>query len=96
MKFKPSVIAPLHQEGHKFVIPAALVTVVLFMIYQPLGWIGVVLTAWCAYFFRDPPRVVPGGTGLVVSPADGRFMPVVEAPPPPELDMGAAPRPRIS
>jgi phosphatidylserine decarboxylase len=54
------------------------------------------LTAWCAYFFRDPVRVTPVAEGLVVSPADGRVSLVVNAVPPPELALGTAALPRIS
>ena len=54
------------------------------------------LTLWCAYFFRDPPRVTPVGDGLVISPADGRVSLVVNAVPPPELALGTTPLPRVS
>ena len=54
------------------------------------------LTLWCAYFFRDPPRVTPVREGLVVSPADGRVSQVANAVPPPELGLGDTPLPRIS
>ncbi len=91
-----TVVVPIHPDGRKFVLLFAVVTVVLFFIAAPLGWIGVVASAWCAYFFRDPPRYVPSRTGLLVSPADGRVQMIVQAPPPPELEMGPAPRTRIS
>jgi phosphatidylserine decarboxylase len=54
------------------------------------------LTVWCAYFFRDPPRVTPLREGVLVSPADGRISRVTKAPPPAELGLGARPLPRIS
>lgn len=91
-----SVLTPIHREGHKYVVLFAVVTLVLFLIWEPFGWIGVVLTAWCAYFFRDPERVTPVRDGLVVSPADGVIQSVMDAVPPPELEMGEEPRPRIS
>jgi phosphatidylserine decarboxylase len=56
----------------------------------------VVLTAWCAYFFRDPERVTPGESGLVISPADGMVLLFEDAPPPLELGMGDGVRPRVS
>jgi phosphatidylserine decarboxylase len=89
-------IAPIHPEGYPFIGGFALVSLVLFWLAAPLGWLGVVLTAWCAYFFRDPRRVTPVREGLIVSPADGRISQVTLAAPPAELEMGVAPRARVS
>lgn len=91
-----SVLVPLHREGWRFVAIFLVATLVLFWIWEPLVWIGLVLTAWCAYFFRDPPRTVPTREGLVVAPGDGVVQLIERAPPPPELDMGPDPRLRIS
>jgi phosphatidylserine decarboxylase len=88
-------LAPLHPDGWKFIGIFALVTVLLFIFTPPLGWVGLVLTVWCAYFFRDPWRVTPQRAGLMVSPADGRVLSVAPAVPPAELDMGAAAMTRI-
>ena len=88
-------LAPLHPDGWKFIGIFALVTVLLFIFTPPLGWVGLVLTVWCAYFFRDPWRVTPQRAGLMVSPADGRVLSVAPAVPPGELDMGAAAMTRI-
>ena len=65
------VLVPVNREGYKFIAIFAVVTLVFFQISEILGWIGVVLTLWCAYFFRDPDRVTPTRAGLVISPADG-------------------------
>ena len=54
----------------------------LFWIWPPLGWLGTVATLWCAYFFRDPPRVTPVRDGIVVAPADGRVSQIANAVPP--------------
>jgi phosphatidylserine decarboxylase len=89
-------IAPIHPEGYPIVGGFALASLLLFWLAAPLGWLGVVATAWCAYFFRDPVRATPVREGLIVSPADGRISQVGMAPPPAELDMGVVPRPRIS
>ena len=73
-----SILTPIHKEGHRWVIIFAAATIVLFLIWNPLGWIGVILTLWCLYFFRDPDRVTPSREGLVISPADGEQVVVVQ------------------
>ena len=88
-------LAPVHPDGLKFIAAAAAVTLVLFLIWPVAGWLGLILTLWMAYFFRDPWRVTPTRPGLLVSPADGIIVALGDAPPPPELDMGTAPVPRI-
>ena len=62
---------PLHREGWRFVAAFLIVDLILWWIWSPLGWLGLLATLWCAYFFRDPPRVTPLRSGLAVSPADG-------------------------
>jgi len=89
-------IPPIHPEGYPFIGGFALASLVLFWIWTPLGWIGTVLTVWCALFFRDPVRVTPTREGLVVSPADGRVSMVTHVVPPAELGLGDKPLPRIS
>lgn len=86
----------INREAWRFVGIFALVTLILFWIWTPLGLLGVLATAWCVYFFRDPDRVTPIRDGLVVAPADGIVVMVTDASPPPELNMGDLPRPRIS
>jgi phosphatidylserine decarboxylase len=91
-----SQLAPVHPEGYPFIGAFALLSLVLFWIWTPLGWIGTALTCWCAYFFRDPPRVTPVREGLIVSPADGRVSKIANVVPPTELDLGGRPLPRVS
>ncbi len=91
-----SVLVPIHREGWKFIAIFAIVTLVLFWVAEPLGWLGVILTCWCAYFFRDPPRVTPVREGLLISPADGVVQMIERAVPPEELGMGSDARTRIS
>ena len=89
-------IPPIHPEGYPFIGGFALASLILFWIWTPLGWIGTLLTVWCALFFRDPMRVTPVRDGLVVAPADGRISMVTEVMPPAELGLGDKPLPRIS
>lgn len=89
-------MVPITPEGYPFIGVFALVSLILFWIWTPLGWIGTVLTVWCIYFFRDPPRVTPVRDGLIVSPADGRVSQVTTTPPPHELGLGPKPMLRIS
>jgi phosphatidylserine decarboxylase len=91
-----STLTPIHREGHRFIAIFAVITLALFWLLPPLGWIGVILTAWCAYFFRDPERVTPVRDGLVVSPADGRVSAIVEVVPPAEMNLGVELRTRVS
>jgi len=91
-----TVIKPIHREGWRFIPIFAVVTVVFFLIWQPLGWLGLGLTIWCYYFFRDPARVTPMRDGLVISPADGVISLIEPAVPPQELGMGPDPMMRVS
>ena len=90
------ILVPINKEGYPFIALFALGAFILSMFTEPLGWIGVILTLWCIYFFRDPDRVIPEGDGLIISPADGVLLPITEAAPPEELDMGNAPLTRLS
>lgn len=87
---------PVHRAGFPFIIVFAAGTIILWLIWAPLLLIGGLLTVWCVFFFRDPERLTPTRAGLVISPADGVVQMVAEVPPPPELQMGGEPLPRIS
>jgi phosphatidylserine decarboxylase len=89
-------IVPITPEGYPFIGAFALASLLLFWLWSPLGWLGTLATIWCAYFFRDPPRVTPVREGLVVAPADGRVSQIVTALPPHELGLGDKPLTRIS
>ena len=89
-------LTPIHPQGYPFIGGFALASLILFWMWTPLGWIGTVLTIWCALFFRDPVRVTPVRDGIVVAPADGRVSQIANAVPPRELELGARPLPRIS
>jgi phosphatidylserine decarboxylase len=89
-------LVPIHPEGYLFIAVFALAALLLGWLWAPLGWIGWILTAWCIFFFRDPPRVTAAREGLVISPADGRVDMVGFFVPPPELELGDKPLPRIT
>ena len=86
----------LHPDGWPYIAIAVALNALLFVF---AGWFGLVLipvTLWCIAFFRDPERATPDGAGLIISPADGVMLPVVNAAPPPELGMGSELRLRLS
>ena len=89
-------IKPMHREGIKFIIIFSVTSLILFFIYIPLGWVGIGLTIWCYYFFRDPKRTIPVRDGLLVSPADGVISLIEKTMPPPELDIEKEELTRIS
>jgi phosphatidylserine decarboxylase len=89
-------LAPVHREGYPFLGASAVIALALFLLWQPIGWIALLATAWVAYFFRDPARITPVADGLLVAPADGRVSRVARAAPPPELGLGELPLQRIS
>src|ERR1700712_5153761 len=91
-----SQLAPIHPQGYPFIGGFALASLILFLVWAPLGWIGTVLPIWWAPFFRDPVRVTPMREGIVVAPADGRISMVGNASPPRELGLGDRPLPRVS
>ena len=92
-----SAFVPIHREGYRFIAIFAGITLFLFWLeVESLAWLGVIATAWCAYFFRDPERVTPLRAGLVISPADGVVSAIEKVTPPPELDLEREPTTRIS
>ncbi|WHQ46433.1 MAG: phosphatidylserine decarboxylase [Candidatus Midichloria sp.] len=86
----------IHKEGYLFILCFVLATFVLFAISNTFGWIGVILTIWCVYFFRDPERITPVAAGLIISPADGTVQKITKAMPPEELGTKEEEMTRIS
>ena len=89
-------LVPVHREGWVFVLAFFVASVVLGRFADSLFWIGLFLTIWCAYFFRDPQRVTPVSDDFVIAPADGRISAIGSAIPPPELELGIDAMERIS
>lgn len=91
-----NTLVPINKAGYPFIAIFFGVSLLLGLLWEPLLWIGFLLTAWCAYFFRDPIRVTPLDEDLVISPADGRVSSVSRVVPPEELGLGSEPMLRIS
>jgi phosphatidylserine decarboxylase len=86
----------IHREGYPFIALFAAVNLLAFLLSPWLAWLLLPITVWCIAFFRDPERKTPEEPGLIICPADGKLLPIVDAVPPAELGMGDAPRPRLS
>lgn len=91
-----AVLVPINRAGWPFIALFFVISLVLGAWDETLFWIGMVATAWCVYFFRDPHRVVPTRPGLIVAPANGTVSAIVEAAPPPELGLGNVKLTRVS
>ena len=91
-----SVRVSIHPAGWPFIAAFAVIAAVLGTVASPLLWLGIAVTLWCAYFFRDPVRVTPVRSGLVTSAADGHVQSIVEVVPPAEIGLGDQPMRRIS
>jgi phosphatidylserine decarboxylase len=90
------MLVPVHRAGWPFIAGFALASLLLMFLSTPLGVLGLLATAWCVYFFRDPDRQTPTRQGLVVSAADGVVSAITEASPPPGLGLPDRPLTRIS
>ncbi|HJD56521.1 MULTISPECIES: phosphatidylserine decarboxylase [Rickettsieae] len=86
----------IHREGYIFIVSFAVITFLLFTVNNTCGYIGLVMTIWCVYFFRNPDRFTPISDDLVVSPADGIVQKITEAVPPIELGLGDQEMIRVS
>ena len=77
----------IHNEGYKFIIIFVIATIILYFINGFLGFIGLILTIWCYYFFRDPERISIGDDNYLTSPADGVVLQVMDTNGPKELGL---------
>ena len=81
------IFPPIHTEGYKFLVISVIVTLVLLAFSGFLGTIGILLTIWVYYFFRDPERIIIGDENYLVSPADGEVIKVEEVDGPKEVGL---------
>jgi len=81
------IFPKLHNEGYRFIVIFVVLTIVLYLINGFLGFIGLVLTIWCYYFFRDPDRVSIEDENYLISPADGEVLQILETNGPKELGL---------
>ena len=93
---REAILVPIHRAGWPFIAIFAAVSLLLFALAWPLGVLGALATAWCAWFFRDPDRLTPTRHGLVISPADGVVTGITTTLPPDGLGMSERPLTRIS
>ena len=89
---KTSMLVPIHSAGIPFIAIFVILTVIMGWFWSPLYFIGLVLTLWCIYFFRNPVRVTPilSGTNknnLIISPADGRVIEISKITPDEEIGL---------
>ena len=81
------IFPPIHTEGYKFLVISVIVTLILLAFSGFLGTIGILLTIWVYYFFRDPERIIIGDDNYLVSPADGEVIKVEEVDGPKEVGL---------
>ena len=96
MNMMKVIVVPMHPEGRKFVAIFAAITAALWLVWEPLFWMGVGMTVWCYYFFRDPVRSVAQKPGLILSPADGVVSLITKKVPLVEMLLGDKPLTRVS
>ena len=89
---KSSVFVPIHPAGTPFIAIFAILTIFIGWLWAPLYFLGLILTVWCIYFFRNPNRVTPTLSGvnknnLIIAPADGKIIEISEVTPNDEIGL---------
>ena len=92
----PSFIPPIHIDGWRFVIISAILAAALFTVSEPLGWLATIVTLWVLFFFRNPYRIVPNSSDLMVAPASGQVCLIQKVIPPDDYELGDEERYRVS
>ena len=87
MCIRDRIFPKIHTEGYKFIVIAVFITIIFLIINNFLGLIGILLTVWVYYFFRDPERTIIGDDSYLVSPADGEVIKVEMVDGPKELGL---------
>ena len=80
-----TIFPKIHSEGYKFLVIAVVLTLLLYVFSDFLGLIGLIITIWVYYFFRDPDRISLNDDSYLISPADGEIIKVEETDGPKEL-----------
>ncbi len=91
-----NIIAPIHRDGWMIIAGAVFITLLLAWWSAFFGWIGLIITGWVVYFFRNPERVTPSRDGLVISPSDGIVHKITSTKAPKELELGNETWTRVS
>ena len=74
LEFVKSYFPKIHKSGFPFIVLFVFGTIIFSLIADFFGWLGIILTIWCVYFFRDPDRITPQKDNILVSPADGKIL----------------------
>ena len=94
---KKTIFVPVHPAGYPFIIISLAITAILILyLGQSAGFVGIVLSVWCIYFFRNPVRHTPQHNSLVISPADGRILSINKNKPPESLGLEGSDYTKIS
>ena len=81
------IFPKIHAEGYKFLVITVIITIIFYIFSDFLGLVGLLLSVWVYYFFRDPERVIIEDDNFLVSPADGEVVKVEEVDGPKELNL---------
>ena len=81
------IFPKIHVEGYKFLVISGIITIVFYIFSDFLALLGLLLTVWVYYFFRDPERITIDDDNYLVSPADGEIIKVEEVDGPKELNL---------